>query len=694
MTRTALQHAHNLSVSGGTEATTYFGSANYLDQPGLVRSSGIDRLTGRLNVNHDAFDNRLSVGLQLRGSHLKRDHQDGVLKSMIEFNPTLPVRDPDTGEYTEFTRFIGNPVAQAERITDFTIQKRLSGDVSIEADILENLTASGRLGVEVGDGIRRTGVPGSGPPLWVGRGTGGSARQAERELSNIVPQATLTYDTADLFNGHDVRVLGGFEYRRETWQAVSAESESFVTDALLHNNLAAGASNQDVSSTKQLVEQISFFSRLNYNAYEKYLLTLTVRRDGSSVFGENNKFAWFPSVSVGWNLAQEGLMQGIDKLSQLKLRLSYGLTGNQGVPPLQSKSVLAPDAGFRGVFGEGETTVTGVAQRRAPSPNLKWEETEEINVGVDLVFGRFDGSVNWYRKDTDDLLLDVPVPPPGPSPSRLANVGSVVNTGVEASLRATVFQRENLMLSLDGNISSNYNEVKELGGRDFIDHTGVAAQTAVFAQRLAVGHPIGAYHGPVFAGINEQGLETFKDGEGGTTSEIGEAPKKFIGNPIPDFSYGFGVNFQYGNFDVSTFLRGEQNREIFTNTEQELNTKSNIGQGLNVFEKTLTDGTSVGHVPKYSSRWVKDASFFRMDDVTIGYSIPSTDAYGLRRLRIYGTVQNVFIITPYEGYDPELNKNVTGRGLGFRSLARPDRGVEDKSYPFPRTFTLGVDLTF
>lgn len=701
-TRTAFQTDHSLSLSGGGESTTYRASVNYAQQNGLISNNGLERVTGRINVDHRMFDDRLQLGLNMTASNLERKHafynqgggfEGGVIKGMIGMNPTLPLRDSE-GRYNEFSSSIKNPVALNDRVTDVTDERRIVGNFNIEGDILKNLTAKTTFGVDLSTGQRRTGIPGSGPSLWVGQQSGGAASQAERELSNIVAQAQLEYN-GKVAENQTLQALGGFEYERETWQTTRTATENFITDATLFNNLSGGANVLTPSSSKQLVEQVGFLGRVNYNIDDKYLLTGTFRRDGSSVFGEQDKFAWFPSGSVGWNIANESFMEDTG-VTQLKLRVGFGLTGNQAVPPLQSKAVLAPDAGFRGVFGSGENTQTGVAQRRAPNPDLKWEETQELTVATDFTVGRFDGSLEFYQKTTDDLLLLVPVPPPSVSTERLGNVGEVKNTGVEFSLDALVLDRENMSLNVSGNISSNKNEVESLGGREFIDHTGVngAGQTGVDAQRLEPGHPIGSFYGPVFQGINEAGQETYKAEGGGTTTNLSNAVREHIGNPIPDFRYGLQFDFRYQNFDVSAFFRGEQNREIFNNTALEFTTKSNLGRGIGVLEKTLNDGTNASHVPVYSSRWVQDASYFRLDNLSVGYNVQGLSDFGVRRLRIFATVQNVFVLTPYEGYDPEVNTNVTGRGLGFRSIARPTRGVDYTSYPRPRTFTGGVKLGF
>jgi len=702
-TRTAVSHEQNLSVSGGLENTTFRASLGFSRRNGILLENGIERINGTLSVRHSEFDDRLRFNVKTTVTNSTREHgffnqaggfEGGALKGMIGFSGIQPIVNDSTGEFNEFSSSIKNPVALQERITDVTDQNRIVGSFGVEADVLENLTAKSRVGLDLSSGVRRTGIPGSGPPLWVGQNTGGLGSQSRRELSNVVSSTTLEYDTNFLEN-HSIQALGGFEYERETWQTVRTSSENFIDDVTLFNNLAGGASVQTPTSSKLLAEQVGFLGRVNYNFNDKYLITGTFRRDGSSVFGENNNFAWFPSVSAGWNLHRESFLEDLSWLGQLKLRGTWGETGNQAVPPLQTKAVLAADEGFRGVFGEGENVQTGVAPRRAPDPDLQWEETTEFTVGLDYTIGRFDGTIEYYTKNTEELLLEVPTVPPSVATTRLTNLGEVDNSGIEASVNASVINREEMSLDLGANISSNNNEVVSLG-REFIDHTPVsgAGQTGVDAQRLEPGHPIGSFHGPVFTGINEDGQETYRTPDGETTTNLSEAERTHIGNPIPTFQYGLQVNFRYQNFDVSTFLRGEQGQDVFNNTALEFATKSNLGRGIQVLETALEDGTSSDHVPVFSSRWIEDASYFRMDNVTLGYTVPGVDRFRLQNLRVYTTIQNVFVITGYDGFDPEVNTNVTGKGLGFRDAGLPSPGVDYTSYPRSRTFTFGVDMTF
>ncbi|MEF8795918.1 MAG: TonB-dependent receptor [Salinivenus sp.] len=693
--RSTFSQSHNLSFSGGTESSSFRASANYSNSEGALLDSGLERFSGRVNGTHNTLSDRLRLNLNLTASQTNRNHaffnqaggfQGGAIKSALAFDPRRPVRQE--GDFFEYLRSVRNPVGLLEQVTDNTEQQRIIGSLSANADLLENLTLDGRLSADWSNGLRRSYIPKSNA---VGAQVNGEASQNERSLTNLVAQSTLTYDK-DLFGGaHSLRVLGGFEFQRETYKQVGSTVQGFVTDATLYNNLGSGTNVLTPFSNKEEVDQIGLFGRVNYNIQGKYLLEATVRRDGSSVFGRDNKFAYFPSASVGWNLAEEPFLN-VEGLTQLKLRVSAGISGNQGVPPYESLPLLTPSSGDAGIFGSGEEEVIGVTQVRAASPGLKWEETRELNVGVDFTAGRFDGTVNYYRQNTDDLLLDVRVQQPAPSETVLDNVGEVSNEGVEASLEAFVLNRENLSLNIGVNASSNRNIVEDLGQRGTIDHGAVSGQglTDVQAQRLAPGHPIGSFYGPVFVGVNDSGQEVYETADGTTTDESA-AEDQFIGNVVPDVSYGFNVRFQYHGFDASAFLRGEQGRELFNNTAAELTTKSLIGR-LNVLEETVTDGTSTTHSPTYSSRWVEDASFLRMDKLTVGYNVPNVTRLNLRNLRFYVSAQNLFVITPYSGYDPELNTNVSGEGVGFRSLATPSQGIDYTSYPRQRTFTFGVEL--
>lgn len=702
--RTTLSQEHSLSFSGGMGQSTYRVSGNYVDREGLVRQSGFTRASGRINVRHSTLEDRLRLTGRLYGSYMERNHvfaqetvgaSGSVIKDMLAFPPIKSVRN-ENGEFLEFSEQNLNPIALQEQITDNTDQQRMIGNASIQYDLLEGLTLNGAFNFDQSRGTRRSFVP---KASRAGQDIGGAGEQSQRLFTDLVTQSQINYNNDNLLGG-SIRLLGGFEYEREVFQQLGISSQEFITDAVPgFNNLGGGQNVQTPFSGKATVNQLGFFSQLNYNYDDRYLLTATARRDGSSVFGRENRWAWFPSASLGWNIAQESFMD-IEGLSQLKLRVSGGFSGNQAVPPFESLPVLAPSRGNSGVFG-ADNEVIGTTQQRAARPDLKWETTTEVNVGVDFTAGRFDGTVEYYTSNTTDLLLNVRVLQPAPSNFVLDNVGEVSNKGVEASLQALVVDRQEMSLTMNATASSNRNIIESLGARGTIDHGTVSGRglSGVTSQRLEPGHPIGSFYGPVFAGI-ENGEEVFEDGEGGTTTDAGAAPNRHLGNPVPDVAYSFNLDFQYQNFDFGFFLRGEQGRELFNNTALVLTTKSRLAQGLNALEEATNDGTSTSHSPEMSSRWIEDASFLRLDKLSVGYDFSDLLARSglqqiqFRQARVYLTGGNLFVLTPYDGYDPEMNTNESGEGLGFRNLATPSRGIDWANYPRSRTLTVGVQLGF
>lgn len=693
--RRAVSQTHNLSFAAGNEQSSVRASLGFLDQEGILIDNGIQRYTGRVNAEQSAFDGLLNFDLNLTASRLETDHgffgqgggfEGGALKGIVAWQPTQPI-ETESGDFNEFSRSIRNPIALQRQIVDRTDQTRILGNFSASVEPIDGLVGRATLGLDYADAIRRSFIP---EVNAIGEEIGGLARQAERELSNIVVQGTVNYDT-EVAEGQTIRLLAGSEYKREVFQELSGESTE-VLDAVNFSALQAALNTLPPESGKALVEQVSFFGRASYNYDNRYFATVSLRRDGSSVFGEDNKFAYFPAASVGWGIGQEEFLRDVEWLTQLKVRASVGLSGNQAIPPYQTLATLSPNAEFLGIFGE-EETVLGLAPQRAANPDLQWEQTLEYNLGLDFTAWRLDGSLDVYQRTTTDLLLDINVPLPAVSNTVLQNLGEVQNRGIEFAVNAQVIDREDLSFRVGTNLSSNYNEITDLATREFVDHTGAqgAGQSGVLVQRLDEGHPIGAFYGPIFVGI-ENGVEVYEAEGGGTTSNLAEARRDFIGNPIPDFSYGLSLNLRYTNFDVSTFFRGEVGKDLFNNTALEFATKSNVVTGINVLEEALNDGTNADHVPVFSSRWIQNASFFRFDNLTIGYTFPDPERFKLRNARVYVSGQNLFVITPYDGYDPEVNNNINAEDTGFRALALPDRGVDYTTYPRSRTFTFGVDI--
>src|SRR5688572_4294114 len=493
---------HNLSFAGGSANTTYRASLNHLNQQGVILDNGFKRYQARLNGSHQAIDGRLRLALNLTGSHIKNDYlpfdntggfEGGVFINTLVFDPTQPIHfnDPATGlqDYYEVPGFsVRNPVALAEEIQDVGATTRTLGNMSGEFDLFRGLTGRVVIGVDRFDSNRNTYFPRSNP---VGAEFNGLARQANRNNTSKTIQTTLTFDP-DIGTSHEFSLLGGYEFSESNLAEFSAESRSFLTDASGYNSLSSGAVVQPLFSFTEDSRLVGFFSRATYSFMDRYFLTGVLRRDGSSRFGEGNKWAVFPAISGSVRLTQTGFVP-TGPFSELRLRAGWGKQGNPAVPPYASLILLAADGGSRYVFGE--QAVTGFSPTQNPNPLLKWEETTQTNVALDYGFmnNRFTGSLEYYVKNTNDLLLRVPVPPPAVVATRLENIGKTQNKGFELSLDAGIMKRPNLSWTAGLVLDVQRNEVTDLGGRLSIPTGRISGegQSGATIQRIMPGEPIG-----------------------------------------------------------------------------------------------------------------------------------------------------------------------------------------------------------
>jgi TonB-linked SusC/RagA family outer membrane protein len=697
ITRNAVTQNHNLSFAGGSETTKYRASLNYLDQEGVVISNGFKRVQGRLNGTHSAFSDKLRLGLNLNSSFIENDYlpyentggfEGGVFTNVAIFNPTRPVTvvDDATGAPRFFETGTGrqtvrNPVALAEQIADLGETTRTLGNVSAELDLLSNLTGSVNLGVDRSEAVRRTYWPRINP---VGAEFQGLAQQVQRDNTSLTLQTLLTF--REQFAQHGLEVVGGYEYNDYDTGEFAAEARGFLTDAFSFNNLGGGSELVRPWSWREQSRLVSFFSRANYNFRDRYYLTGVVRYDGSSRFGEGNKWAVFPAVSASWRISEESFLRDHGLISDLRLRAGFGLQGNPAVPPYASLITLAPG----GNYAFGERLINGIAPNRNPNPNLKWEETAQYNIALDygLLSNRFSGTIEYYRKNTTDLLLQVAVPQPALVATRLENIGEIKNQGVEASLDAVALAgRVNWTTGLV--FAAERNEVVNLGGRSFITTGGVSGQgqSGQVSQRIVPGFALGTFYGPTFVGVNAQGKQLFRcersdaDCVGGQTTSPSATDFGVIGNANPDFTVGFRNQLDWGRFDASFLIRGVFGNDVFNNTALVYGTKGNALQDKNFLASALDDPTGISEPAIYSSRWIEDGSFARLQYLTLGYRLNLPRA---RTARVYVSGDNLFLLTDYSGYDPEVH---TESGLA-------SRGIDYLNYPRPRTFTAGVSVGF
>jgi TonB-dependent starch-binding outer membrane protein SusC len=710
--RTSVTHNHNLSFAGGSEDTRFRASLNYMNQEGVARSSAFQRVQGRLNATHSAFANRLRLGLNVTSSHTSNDYltfentggfEGGVFQNVAVFNPTQPVTviDPSSGLTTYYEiagqRSVRNPVALAEQISDFGSTTRTLGNATAELDLVPGLTAQVNVGVDRSDGQRKTYLPKASP---VGAGFDGRSRLANRDNTTVTLQTLMTL-RRQLGDIQTLDVVGGYEFSEFKTGTFLTDGRGYVSDGLLYNNPGAARTLTD-SGGRQESRQVAFFGRANYGLRDRYFLTGVLRYDGSSRFAEGHKWAVFPAISGSWRISEEGFMRDRG-ISELRLRAGWGLQGNPGVPPYSSLALLEPTTGARYPFGDAVTF--GVIPTREPNPGLKWEQTSQINVAVDYGFlnNRLSGSLEYYVKNTSDLLLEVSNPQPSFAEKRLQNVGKVRNRGLELSLDALALSRPNLTWRAGLVFSAERNRVINLGPYTAIA-TGIVSgqgQSNVFAQSIRPGHPIGTFFGPEFVRVDTLGQQLFnhyriiRDTITGrvlgrtllgayTSDSVTALDYSVIGNANPDFTLGLHSQVNWGKFDISFLIRASVGQDVFNNTALVYSTKSDAIQDKNFLAPALTDGTALNEPAKFSSRWIEDGSFVRLQNLTVEYRLDLPILTAGRTARLYVSGDNLLLLTGYSGLDPEVHAEA---GLASRS-------IDYLSYPRPRTITAGLRATF
>jgi iron complex outermembrane receptor protein len=708
--RTGSTFNHNVSFAGGSPNTQYRASLNYLNQEGVVLSSGFKRYQARVNGTHQAIDGRLRLGLNLTGSQTRDDYvsaensggfEGGVLFNSIYYNPTYPVQVTNAAGVTTYyelgtgAQSVRNPVALAEQLQDFGNSTRVLGNASADLDIFSALTGRVNVGVDRIDGIRRTYWPRVSP---VGAGTSGRAELTNRDNLALTLQTLLTFHP-EYSTTQTLEVVGGYEYNDYTRSDFGAGARGFTTDALGFNGLSGGSQVQIPFSYREASRLVSFFGRANWSMLDRYFLTAVVRRDGASQFGIGNKWALFPAISGSVRLTETGFVP-TGPFSELRLRAGWGKVGNPAVAPYASLLLLQADGGSRYAFGDQATT--GYSPFQNPNPDLKWEETAQTNVAVDYGFmnNRFTGSLEYYVKNTTDLLFKVPVPQPAVAEDRVENIGRMRNTGIEFSLDAQLINRPDRNWNAGLVFSRDRNKVVDIG-RPFFT-TGIIngpGQSGAPSQRIIPGQPIGTFFGPEYVGVDAQGRQLFndyivtRDAQGNEVRTLNGTPTTapggddfvIIGDANPDFTLGLRTQGNIGPFDMSVHVNSMQGMDVLNMTELVFGTKTSARQGRNFLASALNDPVGPLESAIYSDRWIEDGSFIRLQNVTVGYTFNLPMFAGTARgTRVFLSADNLALLSDYKGYDPEVHSDA---GLA-------SRGIDYIHYPRPRTITMGARVAF
>jgi TonB-dependent starch-binding outer membrane protein SusC len=702
-----------LSFSGGSDKVKYYVSGNYFNQSGVVINSDIDKYTILSNLEADLTD-KFKIGLNLFQSKQNKNGiisqtgnagtgAAGVITSAYRFMPDLGIYKPD-GTYTTSAPIgdeLDNPYATAmENIleivsinnrSNFFASYKLTKDLEFKTTLglTENNSQTGRY------------IPST---LIAGKTVKGEASVSNSRFSSFLTENYLTYKNEIIEKGI-FTALGGYSYQKNRNESSYAASRGFLTNTNSYHNLGAGTVYLKPDSSLSETELISAFGRLNFDYDDKYLFTFTARRDGSSSFSENYKYGTFPSGAVGWNISKEQFLQDNKFISNLKLRASYGATGN---PSIGAYSTLSR---FSEVYDvSGDVIVNAVQLTSLDNPNLKWETSFQQDYGIDL--GLLDNRINitadYYKTITKDLLFNRPLPGISGIGSQLQNVGQLENKGWELAINTKNFTGPDFTWSTSFNISANKNKILKLAdNKDLLLSTAPSHFLATDTQILRVGEPVGSFYGYVYDGVIQTGEtvlpgnfetaaggEKFKDLNG--DGKLDSNDRQVIGNPNPDFIFGLNNDFTYKNLDLNILLQGTEGNQILNYTLMELASGNSNAttEALNAWTPTNTDTNIPANgvrTKRSTTRFVYDGSYIRLKNISLGYSLSDkiVSKIGLNKVRFYISAQNIWTITDYPGLDPEVSYlNDTN------ARSNTNLGLDYGGYPNVKTFNIGFNLIF
>jgi iron complex outermembrane receptor protein len=691
LTRTAVTQDHNMIMSGGTDKLVYRASVGYLDQEGIVINTGIKRYSARVSATQKLLNGRLNIDYNLNSTIEKGEnaHMGTVVSNMLSFNPTYPAYDSN-GEPTKFPDFI-NPLHQAELFTNFNESRKMIVNITPSFEIINGLVYKLNFGYEnISSETDRQEMP-SVDPFVEGR-----LQQDFYNGTNTLIENYLTY-TIDL-DDHNVILLGGHSYqetnnRYRSWNIDQFEPNGIEPRMNPGNGQRMTLDLNRPNGWAQINELQSFFGRATYSYQGKYLLTGTVRIDGSSKFGENNRYGTFPSFAAGWRISEESFMES-SPFSNLKLRAGWGQTGNQEIPNKITKESFqsSNDGKLSYPLSETGPYPVGTIYTRLANPDIQWEVSTQTNIGLDFGFfdGALSGTIDYFHKVSENILVEVPsFDPVSPAPTYWTNVDqmNITNKGLEVALDYQHINNNGFSYSVGANATFIDNVVED--SPFSVLTTGAASgsgQTGATINGMINGYPIGSFYMQKFTGIGADGLSTYEPPlvEGGDDRYV-------VGSALPDVMYNFYVDMNYKNFDLSLNFNGVAGNEIYNHTAMNKFYKAQLAVSNNVTDKAVEfPEEAITNAALVSTRYLEDGSFFRLNNATLGYNF-NTTALGIgnwaKELRLSLTGQNLFVITNYSGFDPEVNQDKSTGGV-------QSFGIDDNGYPKARTFVVGLNVTF
>jgi len=705
--RTGVSHNHNLSINGGNAKTKYMASLNFTNRQGVIDGSSMKRLNVRSLMSSKVFKDHLefSVGVNaMYGKHVgvKMDKEGAsVLDAMNYFHPSNPIRDAN-GEWSKGSGSKNyNPLSLIAEDTSETIWKRIQVIGKATVHIIEGLDWNTNYSFN----NRQSTYSGYDTHNSQLEGVAALYGRASRNTYFGEDHTFETYVNFDrTFNKvHKLALMAGYSWEeRKSNDGFGLTVHNFFDDYLKWNQLTYAGTIDGMpaveSGTKETVRNISFYGRASYSFNSRYMVQATIRRDGSSVFGKDNRWGTFPSISAAWNITEEPFMQNQKAFSNLKLRAGYGVSGNALGFGAYSSVATYGATGSTFTYQGNQWAILGAT--KLANPDLKWESTGMFNIGIDYGFwgNRINGSIEYYSKKTKDLIWNYPVSTViYPFDNIAANVGEITNKGIEFTINIDAVRTKDFNWMTTLNLAHNSNKVVKLSNEKYQTATfpqgdpmvaGVSANG--YTQRVMEGQPLGTFYLYEFAGYDKDGLAAYyvRDENGNKTGETTSAPEykdRYIaGNAQPKLNFGWNNTFSFGNWNASLFFTGVLGNKIYNGTRAHYNARDFFTGGKNVLKEYVTDrpySDKTNNIP--SDRYLEKGDYLRLQTLSIGYTFKKLGDL-LQSLQLYATCNNVFTITGYKGLDPEVNMGGISPGVDYRW----------SNYPHTRTFMFGAKINF
>ena len=705
--RTAVSHNHNISINGGTEKTKYMASVNYADREGVIRGSYNHRLNVRSMLSTKVLKDRLelSAGLNaMYGKHVgvKMDNEGAsVLDAMNYFSPLNPVTDADGNWFKGTGSKNYNPWSLINEDTAENIWKREQFVTKASLNIIEGLVLNANYSF---NHFQRTysaydthKTQLEGVSAYNGRADRSTWFGNEHTFELF---ANYNQTFADV---HTLALMAGYSWEeKKNGDGFGVIVHDFYDDYLKWNQLTYASTidgmNGVVSGTKETIRNISFYGRASYSYASRYMLQATIRRDGSSVFGKDNRWGTFPSVSAAWNITEEEFMKSQNLFSNLKFRVGYGVSGNAMGFGAYTAYATYGASGFFEYDGKNWRTL---AATKNANPDLKWESTGMLNIGLDFGFmkNRINGTIEFYNKKTWDLIWDYPVSTNiYPYGSIAANVGEITNKGIELTVNIDAIRTKDFNWMTTINLSHNKNTVDKLHNDKFEVGTFTQGDPMVagvssngYTQRIIEGESLGTFYTYEFAGYDDAGKSTYyvrDETTGERTGEVTNEPafkdRAITGCALPKLNLGWNNTISYKNFNAAMFFTGVFGNKIYNGSRANYSSPEMFANGKNVLKEFITDRPATDNLPNYpSDRYIENGSYFRLQSLSLGYTFDQFDDW-IKSLQLYVTCNNVFTITSYKGLDPEVNLGGIDPGIDYRW----------STYPHTRTIMIGAKINF